>query len=261
LQAGIRRSRVVFKKVVRDPIDFNVDRDLLNYPPDFYYDALVSYRTDLTAVVPCTLEAGDQYAQYNSRFQMQETASVSKDAAEVVIKDLKEWAPHHDTTLTVLVPERNQATAWDYYAVNPNNLPYEPAFLQLGYVRDLALLWAAPAATTTGLFNALGGSDFPVCLRTIYLLNMTRPEKMTAQDLRRLRVANEPWFGHRFAFVDLEDNEVNNLDAYFLKNGVDDWQISRRLGNSMMALNERRIMADPFAELVQLRVLTAVQLA
>ncbi|KAL2014945.1 hypothetical protein VTK56DRAFT_6737 [Thermocarpiscus australiensis] len=56
-------------------------------------------------------------------------------------------------------------------------------------------------------------SFLPSALKTLYLADMSRPLRLRSGSIGELRIRAGPWYGHQFAFVDLEPNPIGNLSG------------------------------------------------
>jgi hypothetical protein len=64
----------------------------------------------------------------------------------------------------------------------------------------------------------------PLLLKTVYLLDLNTPLRINVREFARLKINAGPWFGHWFAFVDLESNPVDDLAEYLKHKSDEDRQ-------------------------------------
>jgi hypothetical protein len=108
--------------------------------------------------------------------------------------------------LRVLVPE--------YYSGLLPHIDYGPSnlFDKFGDMEVLAFAWH-PLGRLNADMKKLQERP-PQFLKTVYLLDLTTPLRINVREFERLKINAGPWFGHWFAFVDLESNPVDDLVEY-----------------------------------------------
>jgi hypothetical protein len=165
------------------------------------------YRRSLVTVEHSDTENGT-WGSCSTRRQVQEIAAVCKNASAAANRVLQRRpaGPERSDPLRVLVPESYCGLLLhiDY------GFPH--LFSKFGDIKVLAFLWH-PLGRTNGDMRMLMRRRQPF-LRTVYLLDLNRPLRINVREFARLKINAGPWFGHWFAFVDLESNSVDDLVEY-----------------------------------------------
>ena len=176
------------------------------------------YQRSLVTVEHSDSENG-AWGSCSTRRQVQESAAVCKNAsaaANRVLRRRPAGSPQRGDPLCVLVPEcySGLLPRIDYRLSN--------LFNKFGNMEVIAFSWH-PLGRLHADMKKLQERR-PHFLKTVYLLDLTTPLRMTVREFARLKINAGPWFGHWFAFVDLASNPVDDLPGYLKHESDEDRQ-------------------------------------
>lgn len=168
------------------------------------------YRRSLVTVEHSEVDNGTS-GSFSTRRRVQEIASVCRNASAVTALALQRQSAgpeHHSDALRVLVPENFEPLPTD-------DAGFDKLFGKYGEMERLAFLWQPLGRVNRELQRLMTGPR-PPFLRTVYLLDLNKPLRLTIREFGRMRVNAGPWFGHWFAL--LTKNQIRSTTWLSISN-------------------------------------------
>jgi hypothetical protein len=123
----------------------------------------------------------------------------------------------------------------------------------------VAFLWRPRTSIDNKELDLLWSRNFPVGLKTVYLLDMGDPLRLTFAQLSTLKLRAGPWYGYRIAFVDLDPNPVQMMDNYLAgRNLADVVEMPQEVNTLKAAISWERDLSVPRLPHIEVRILTPV---
>ncbi|KAK4150443.1 hypothetical protein C8A00DRAFT_36941 [Chaetomidium leptoderma] len=217
------------------------------------------YLSAMLSMVPSPVDGRGGWGKYSARTQAQEVAATCSDAHRVVVGAIRGRAADSKHPKPLLVFAAQEEQPYTHLNLRRRDTA-DGNFWNLKDAPAAAFLWQ-PSNLNTLKLQMLLVCEVARHVKTLYLVDLTRPLRLTLKEFRGFNIRAGPWYGNQYVFVDLHENATDDLDEYLSGHDnesgiIGDYEYMKWALRSDDLLDSSRTAAVP-----KLRVLTPVWLS